>query len=229
MRGHIYSKTIKNTAAKLRAEGKTYREIKQKLGIPKSTLSEWLSEKFQGIFDKEAQLIHLTKIRPLAAEAKRKERERQKSILQTKVRKEIMAYPLGHIGLWKSIIAVLYWAEGAKHNKVTGLKFVNTDPMLALFYIDLLRKCYNLDEQKFRIRLHLHYYHRVKAAKKFWSKLLKISLDKFGKTYIKKRSKTKRFRRNFMGICFINYLDSDIRKEVLEIGHQLQKFLEYRS
>ncbi|MDP3758171.1 MAG: hypothetical protein Q8Q86_00475, partial [Candidatus Daviesbacteria bacterium] len=90
----------------------------------------------------------------------------------------------------------------------------------------LLRKCYKIDEEKLRIRLHLHYYHRIKTAKKFWSDLLKIPLDKFGKIYIKKRSKRKRFRKNFMGICFINYLDSNVRKEVLEIGYQLQKILE---
>ena len=31
----------------------------------------------------------------------------------------------------------------------------------------------------------------------------------------------KRFRKNFLGICFISYLDSNIRREVMEVFNQL--------
>ena len=222
MRGRVYNKKIKESAEKLRASGKTYKEIRDSLGLPKSTLSSWLGKKFPGIFDKKAQLIHLEKIRPLAAEAKKKNREREMKILTERVSREIKNYPLNHLGLPKSILAILYWAEGAKYEGVSGLKFVNTDPDLAKFYVNLLRKCYKIEESKFRIRLHLHYYHSVGQTKKFWSKLLNIHPTQFKSAYIKKRSRKKRFRKNFMGICFINYLDSNIRKELMELNNQLQ-------
>jgi hypothetical protein len=119
------------------------------------------------------------------------------------------------------MLAMLYSAEGARHKGVSGLKFANTDPKMAQLYVILLRKCYKLDETKFRIFLHLHYYHDIKKSRNFWSKSLNVPLNQFGKVYIKKRSKTKRFRKNFMGICFISYLDSNIRKEVMEIFEQL--------
>ena len=59
--------------------------------------------------------------------------------------------------------------------------------------------------------------------KKIWSKELNIPLNQFTKTSIKKRSKTKKFRKNFAGICFIYYGNSKIRKELLELGLKLEK------
>jgi len=225
MRGDIYDNKIKKEAKHLRATGKTYSEIKLLLNIPKSTLSNWLSKKYSGVFNKKAQLIHLSKIRPIAAAAKKKRSEIKKEILREKIAKEIKSYPLNHQGFLKSILAILYLAEGAKYEGVSGLKFVNTDPNLSQFYINLLRTCFVIDESRFRIRLHLHYYHKLKKSKEFWSKLLNVPLNQFQSVYIKKRSRKKRFRKNFMGICFINYLDSTIRKELLELANQLQESL----
>lgn len=224
MRGTFYDNKIKRRAENLRNQGKTYKEIRDLLGIPKSTLSVWLSKKFSGTFNKEKQLNHLSKIRPLAIAAKKKIKEQEFSVLKNKISREIKTYPLDNNGFAKSMLSMLYWAEGAKYEGVSGLKFVNTDPNLASFYIELLRKCYKLDEDKFRIRLHLHYYHNIGQSKKFWSELLNIPLDKFTGTYIKKRSRKKRYRKNFMGICLINYLDSNIRKDLMELASQLKNY-----
>lgn len=225
MRGKTYNNTTKKKAELLRTGGKTYKEIKEELNIPKSTLSTWLAKQINIPFNRESQLAHLEKIRPLAIKAKKKEKEKQLRILKEKINKEINTFPMDNTGLYKSMLAMLYWAEGSKHEKVSGTKFANTDPRLAQLYITLLRKCYNINEEKFRIRLHIHYYHHIKIVKKFWSKLLNIPENQFNAIYIKKRSKTKRFRKNFMGICFINYLDSNIRKEILELAYGIQNLI----
>lgn len=222
MRGEIYKNKIKNEARILRVSGKTYKEITDKLGIPKSTLSTWFGKQIKGPFDRKAQLAHLERIRPLALEAKRKDKEKQLRILKEKIDKEIKTFPLNDIGLYKSMLAMLYWAEGSKHEKVGGLKFANTDPRLLQLYMALLRKCYNINEERFRLRLHLHYYHRIKPTKRFWSEMLQIPLSQFNSTYIKKRSRRKRFRKNFMGICFVYYFSGDIRKDLMELAYKLQ-------
>lgn len=141
--------------------------------------------------------------------------------MRNKISQEIKKYPLKDFGFLKSMLAVLYWAEGSKYEGVSGLQFTNTDPDLAKFFITLLRKCYKLNESKFRIRLHLHYYHKARESKRFWAKLLRIPLDQFASVYVKKRSRKKRFRKNFMGICLMRYLDSNVRKDLMEINHQL--------
>ena len=226
MRGKFYSQQIKNRIGKLRSRGVTYSELRKSFGVPKSTLSNWLGEKYKGIFDREAQLKHLAKVRPaaLAAVQKRIEDENQK--IKEKVKQEFPTYPVNHPGLQRSILATLYWAEGSKYEKVSGLGFANTDPKIIKLFISLLRKCFNVNESRLRIRLHLHYYHKIKTCKKFWSDLTKIPIARFRHTFIKKRSRKKRFRKNFMGICFVYYFDSKIRKELLELCDQMYKWFE---
>lgn len=221
MRGTLYSKETKRAVEHWRARGKSYSEITRRFNVPKSTLSTWLNKKYKGLYSREKQLKHLANARPLALAAIQRRIERENSFIQEKVAMELKTYPLGEIGLQKSILAALYWAEGAKHAKVSGLNFANTDPKMIKLFASLMRKCYVIDEKRFRVRLYLHYYHHIKKVRRFWSKLLDIPTVQFNKVYIKKRSKTKRFRKNFMGICFLKYSDSRIRKELLMLTEQI--------
>ncbi|KKU59138.1 MAG: hypothetical protein UX81_C0012G0003 [Parcubacteria group bacterium GW2011_GWA2_47_12] len=219
MRGTLYTTHIKKLAEKWRSSGKTYSEIRKRFGIPKSTLSVWFGKKYAGIFTREKQLEHLTKVRKLAIDAIKKRVECDKKTIQDKVVAEIKGFPLYDVGLQKSIVAALYWAEGSKNGHY--LKFANTDPNLHTLFITLLRKCYKPNEFGFRAHVYVHYYHSIQECEKFWSDLLKIPRSQFWKTYVKKRSVTKRFRRNFMGICFLYHQDSKLRKEIMELAHQL--------
>lgn len=216
----IHSEKIKKAVKEERVKGKTYRELTKMFGIPKSTLSYWFGDTLGHPYDRKAQLLHLARIRPMALLVKKKKIEQRDLELSVKVAKEMEKYPINDTGTLKLFIAGLYWAEGAKHAKVGGLKFVNTDPRLCKLFITLLRKCYPLDELKFKIRIHLHYYHHIRESQKYWSELLDVPLSRFGKIYIKKRSKTRKFRKNFMGICFIYYGNGAIRRELLEISKQ---------
>ncbi len=220
-----YDNKIKKEAKKLRLQGKTYSEIKDKLGIPKSTLCTWFRVQLKMPFNKNAQLEHLKKIRPLAAAAKKRINNEAYGLLKQKINKEVSNFPFNEIGFYKAMLSMLYWAEGGKYYRVSGLRFANTDPKLIGLYITLLRKCYNIDETKFHIRVHMHYYHKAKETKGFWSKILGIPKTQFGSSYVKKRSRKKRFRKNFMGICYVNYKDSNVRKEILEIGYRLQELI----
>ena len=217
MRGNYYTKYTKTRADRLRLRGKNYREIKDLLGIPKSTLSTWFSKKHAHIFNRKAQLIHLAKIRLIARQSvliriEQRDKEINRKAIQLLQKLECNE-PTNKLAL-----GLLYWAEGAKHAKVSGLIFVNTDPLLMRLFVELLRRSYNLDESKFRIRIHLHYYHEKKPLLKFWSELLNIPKQQFAKPFLKLRSKKKRFRKNSKGICLLRYADSNIRRELLAIG-----------
>lgn len=229
MSGKFYSATVKKKAKQLRRQRKTYSEITKQLGIPKSTLSGWFGERLGVSFtmDREAQLAHLRRIRLLAVKVVKdkfaKLRALEDKEVAEAVRREIRKFPKNNLAVYKSLLSMLYWAEGSKHEKMSGLKFANTDPDLMLLYLTLLRKCYDMDEAGFRVRLHVHYYHSIKETKKYWSKLLNIPLSQFNKVYIKKRSKTKKFRRNFIGICFLYHRGSNIRKELMGLALALQR------
>lgn len=225
MAGIIRSPKIKREVTQARKRGKTYRELTQLFGVPKSTLSYWFGDTLGHPYDRTRQLEHLAKIRILAHASIRRRIENRDNLIKVKVAKDIKLYPIHDPGTQKLFLSALYWAEGAKHKGVGGLKFVNTDPKLCELYIKLLRNCYSIEESKLKIRLHLHYYHGIKETRVFWSKLLNVPENQFGKIYIKKRSITKKFRRNFGGICFIYYGSSDIRRELLEIAKQFSELI----
>lgn len=229
MQKKSYTLKEKEEVKQLILAGKSYREIRELLGVPKSTISTWFGKTIKKPITRKAMLEHLAKIRKLAVVALKnkwkKKRKEGARLLKEKIEKEIESYPLGDIGFYKSLLAMLYWTEGSKYKGVSKTTFINTDPNLLLLYITLLRKCYDIDESKFSIWLRVHYYHSIKKIKNFWSKLFNVPLSQFYKVSVKKRSKTKRFRKNFAGICSIHYKDSSIGKELLEIGRVLQKFI----
>lgn len=209
-------------AIKLRHEGLSYGDISKKMGgIAKSTLCEWIGEiKRPGYITKEDMLNHLKSIQPLAVAVLKKQRERRLEIISKRVKNEVDAYKLSENKEYlQSVLSMLYWAEGSKGRG--HLTFANTDPKLSLLFLTLLRKSYSIDESKLRVRLHLHYYHPIKKIKLFWSSLLGIPLTKFGKIYHKPRSKTRKFRQNFAGICFITYYSEDLRFEILDKAYKI--------
>ena len=222
----MYSDAIKKNAFKLRKEGKSYREIKDITLVPKSTLSQWFGKELGMPFDRPALLKHLASIRPLASKRKTQIKLDTLEKIQQDMTKEVSNYPLSLVSFQKSLLAMLYWAEGAKSEKATNLKFVNTDPKLMSLFLCLLRNCYQIDEKKFRVYLHLHYYHPRRETRKFWSELLNIPESQFGPILIKKRSKVKRFRKNYMGICLLNYSGNLLRREIMAVGQAIQMQIE---
>lgn len=99
--------------------------------------------------------------------------------------------------------AIFYGCEGAKYPSTNAVDFVN-----------LLRKGFNLDEEKFRVRLQIHVYHNYSQLKNFWSKFLGIPVGKFRKpTTTIPRGKMR--RQNYIGTCSLRYLDNKIQLRLL--------------
>ena len=223
MRGVAYTNDLKKFAAKLRKSGKSYLQIQREISVPRSTLCTWLGHKYPEVFTKTLHLEHLQRIRVIAAASLRAAKQKRDQIYIARGKE--MARLISHkdITYLKSLLAMLYWAEGTKHNRVSGLRFANTDPKMILLYMALLRKCYRIDEKRLRIRVHVHHYHNIEKTMQYWSQLTKVPLTQFGKIWIKPRSKTRKFRENFMGLCFVSYLDSSIRKEILGFAYAIQE------
>lgn len=210
-----WSQETKDFAVLLRNKGLTYGEIVSQLKVSKSTLFTWIGGIKRSA--KETKLereAHMKRIQILAALTNKKKRTDRLEEIQKRVQEQVLKYDVENVDYLRSLLSMLYWAEGSKGRG--QVMFANTDPVLSVLFITLLRKSYDIDESKFQVRLHLHYYHNVKETRRVWSELLKIPESKFGKIYIKKRSKTKKFRQNFAGICFIRYYSESLRYEILE-------------
>lgn len=196
----------------LRKKGKSYTEIQGEVNIPRSTLHYWLKD----IPIPDNIIIGtsenwMSKVQRMGALANKAKRETMLVKISEEARKISKSITLDKDQM-RLVLSSLYWAEGSKVRGV--LIFANTDPLMNIFFVDLLRRCFKIDELKFRLRLHLHDYHNEDLEKKFWSSLLKIPLNQFQKTYFKSRSKNKKYRNNSHGICFVIYNDSRLKEEV---------------
>src|SRR3989338_4045072 len=224
-----YSADVKEKVSAMRAKGQTYSEIRAVFPIAKSTLSLWLGKKHAGVFDRKAQLAHLKRIRLLSAASLRKNRSERSDAAAKAGKKAAHSLVSDDMGLQKALLSMLYWAEGTKAESSYGIRFVNTDPRLALLFLTLLRSCFVIDESKLKIRLHLHQYHSKEEALSFWSHLLQVPEKQFWKPYIKGRNSNKRFRKNFAGICFIYHPDQLVREEILAMAYEVHAMLCARS
>jgi len=172
-------------AIELRKQGKTYSEIKRKLGIPKSTLSNWLSR--YPLTEKQLKLLEKTVRRNKEIGVERcrltKQRKRDlriKSFYEEERKKFI---PLSRRELYLAGL-FLYWGEGTK-----GLKFPislnNTDPKVVKFYLYWLTRILKVPTKKIKVYIHLYSDMDIDKELRFWSRELKIPLKQFVRPYIK--------------------------------------------
>lgn len=221
----MYSRLVHENAHLLREQGKSLKEIAETLGIAKSSASYWLTgHANKGAFGTMNRQEWLSKIRAKSLEVRRLNSLKRQSIID-----EQAILVVGKLNptleTKRAILAAIYWAEGAKTNTKT-VCFANTDPLLIKLFVTLFRECYKLDENKFRIRLHLHSYHDENITKNYWAKLTSINSDKIGKIYWKKTPNSgKRYRQNFMGICFVRYNSVHILRELIAYYQALGKIL----
>ncbi|MCX6787013.1 MAG: hypothetical protein NTY93_00590 [Candidatus Kaiserbacteria bacterium] len=130
-----YSKEVHLEVLRMGRLGKTYTEIRKKFLIPKSTLSVWFKNVGKKP-DRTLQLEHLKRIRPFAIATIHRHKEERIALAAKIAKKELGQLPLKNKGVQKAFLAMLYWAEGTK-SEMAGLKFVNTDPVLAKLFHQL--------------------------------------------------------------------------------------------
>ena len=209
----------KNAVIELRKRGGSIGAIAKGLGVAKSTAYEWTKNIVGATrFAEIGRKRWIKEIQPLGALGQRRKRELKIQKIIQEVNKELLNLNQS-IEIEKAMLSMLYWAEGSKGRGM--VVFANTDPKLMLLFITLFRHCYSLNESKFRVRMHIHWYHKEKIVKKFWSKLLKIPEHQFTKTYHKKRSREKVFRKNIGGICFLIYNSDYLREHIVHYSYAL--------
>lgn len=209
-----YPIELKNQAISLRKKGFSLKEVSEKLDIAKSTASSWL----QNINLNQKAQERLKKLKILGQYKSRfiKKIKRDNLIkdFHLKAYKEIHEIHFDK-NVCKLFCALLYWCEGAKTNS-SCVKFINSDPKMVFVFLKLLRISFKIDEQKFRARLHLHDYHNEAKQKKFWSKIIKIPIKQFNKSYQKPNTKI-RIRAHYPGCITISYYGHLIAKELAAI------------
>ena len=207
----------KDRAIELRHEGKTYRQIQQilKMPIPKSTLSTWLA--YEALSPEEKLIL-------AENSEKRSKQARDKGLATLKTRRMIYLQGIrARISRLESVVqestdvakitlAMLYWCEGTKGRM---LSFGNSDPALISLFFLLMRRCYLIDESKFRITLQCRADQDIEKLERFWSSLTGVPRDLFYGARIDPRTIGKPTQKPlYKGVCRIEYFSADIYNEL---------------
>lgn len=181
-------------AEQLRRSSKSYKEIRRRLGVPISTLSNWFSDipwsiEIKNKLAGEESLANPNKLQLMVAATKKKfarlhEEYRIEAINEFPILK---SDPLFLAGL------MLYWGEGDKNVKNASIALSNSEPgMIKTFYVFLVN---SLKIPKEKVTLHLILYPDLidSVQKNFWSQATGIPLFQFRKSvFIKGRHPTRR-------------------------------------
>lgn len=199
-------------AVKLRSLGYSLNEISDLLKISKSSASLWLRN------------VHLSE-QARKIISKKRERARLKSALTNHDRllkrldeaeafaNETMEKIRIDTKISRVTCALLYWCEGEKTKTDKTLTFANSDPKLIATFLAVLRRGFEISENKLRVCLHLHDYHDEKRQIAFWSRITGIPTTQFSKTY-KKPHTGKRTKEGYAGCASIRYYDTRIARQV---------------
>ena len=189
----------KEKAIELRRLGKSYREIRDILGIPLGTLSDW--------FTKESWSyeigLRLTEERRKNSKIEIKELHRIRGLQLREIYRtgredaEKEFHLLNEDPLFVAGV-VIYWGEGDKVSK-NNCRISNTDPKMVKLFKAFLEDICNIPLVKIRCSLLLYPDLDEENCKLHWHRETGMPLENFTKTmFIKGRHKTKRLS---YGVC----------------------------
>lgn len=105
-------------------------------------------------------------------------------------------------------LSALYWAEGSKGH--FGLS--NTDPGLIKIFVNGLREVFKVKEEDLRINIRLYEDLDIEKSLSFWSQIVKIPKEKFGRVNILQGKKKGKLEH---GMCRVRVLKGgDLLKRV---------------
>jgi len=209
----------KIAAIKLRKRGMSYSQIKEVLGISKSTLHYWLRDyplnesRVRELRDWNQQRIERCR------ETKRRKRHARLEAALKRAQSDI-----GNLSAREMFIAglFLYWGEGGKTNLYATV-FTNSDPAMVIFFVRWLRQ-FGVPEEKVRACLQLYDDMDEDSEVMYWSNLLGLPRAQFHRSNIKRTAQSnKSYKRGFgHGTCDISVSGRDLSEYVLSCVQHLQ-------
>lgn len=199
----------KERARTLRAQGMTLKEIATALGVSKSSASLWV---------RDVEFEPRPRVRA---------RRRGPNILQQRKQEEIERLrqegveQIGRLSEREFLVAgvALYAGEGSKTDG--GVKFANSSPVLVMFFCAWLRRFFEIDEKRLRVRLYLHEGLDLEEASSFWAEVTGIPRTQFGKPYRAVPDPSIRTAKHVRGCATVSYSCSATHRAVMGLVHAL--------
>lgn len=206
----------KEEAIRLRKKGTSMIVVEKELGVPKSTLSGW----FKGIVlsKKHTKKLSQNKLRALVKARKKsavwhREQKENRLLLAKNEALKVLSKIDYNNSILEIALAILYMGEGRKTLDATNLG--SSDPMILRFYLEALKKLYNIDLKRIRCALFLRADQDEAKVKRFWARELGLSVGHFIKTQKDKRTVGSKTFSHYRGVCSIYYGDVGIQRRLL--------------
>lgn len=212
----------KSEAIRMRKEGASYSQIKEKIKVSKSSLSLWLRE----IPLSEGRLRELRDWNAVRIERFQNTMRNKREDRLKKVRKQVIK-DIRMLNKRELFIAglFLYWGEGTK-TAIASTSISNADPIMIRFFIQWL-ELIGVSRNSLRVYVHLYADMNIQKELRYWSKILDLPLSSFRKPYIKtsKRESLLYPQKFTHGTCNLIYGNRDVSEYVLmALEHIRSKF-----
>ena len=212
----------KSEAIRMRKEGASYSQIKERIGVSKSSLSLWLHDMPLS----EKRLRELRDWNAVRIERFQNTMRDKRESRWVRVR-ESAAKDVGALSSRELLIAglFLYWGEGTK-TAIASTSLSNTDPAMIRFFIRWLGAL-GVSKDCLRVYVHLYSDMDVQQELRYWSKTLNLPLSSFRKPYIKTSSRSGlSYPQKFThGTCNLIYGNRDVAEYVhMALDHIRSEF-----
>jgi hypothetical protein len=191
-------------ARQLRRTGLPLSEIALRVGVSKSSVSLWVRDV------EFAPLPRPPRGRRRAPNAlqRRKQAEIERLVEEGRAR-------IGRLSDREFLVAgvALYAGEGSKRDG--AVKFANTNPRMIAFYCAWLRRFFEIDEARLRVRLYLHEGLDLAASVAFWSEVTGIPPSQFLRPYRAVPDPTIRRAKHVHGCVSIDYSCSATHRSIM--------------
>ncbi|MDT0382654.1 hypothetical protein RM572_28290 [Streptomyces sp. DSM 42041] len=175
-------------ARELRTEGKTYDEIRDRLGVSKSSISAWVRDlpkpppRWRDI--PRMQRMETGLVRHYT------DRDAERRHLEDEARRQVGKMSDHELLL---VGAALYWAEGQKDKPYARrecVTFTNSDPDMIRVFVRFLEML-QVGRDRWRCSVHIHASEDVGAATSFWAEIVGLPASDFMKPWLKKNISTR--------------------------------------
>jgi transcriptional regulator with XRE-family HTH domain len=197
-------------ARQLRRAGLPLAEIASRLGVSKSSVSLWVREVS---FD---PLPRPPRGRRRAPNALQRRRQAEIERLVEEGRERI-----GRLSEREFLVAgvALYAGEGTKRDD--AVRFANSDPRMIFLFCCWLRRFFEIDESRLRVRLYLHEGLDLAATIAYWSSVTGIPPAQFGKPYRAVPDPSIRHTKHVHGCATVSYSCTATHRSIMGLVNAL--------
>lgn len=203
----------KTKAVELRKNGKSYNEIRELLGVPKSTLSDWLSEHEWSReiktklakYAKDRSIVHLKTLNLIrGARLKKLYKNAEKEAVEEF--EKLKFHPLFITGI------AIYWGEGDRKSR--GLvRIANIDPSMITLFVRFLLVVCAVPAQRVKAWLLLYPDLKESECKNFWIQQTGLSEENFNKSIVIRGKH--RIKRIHFGVCNVGISSTYLKQKMI--------------